>query len=153
MPTRELILKIARLAGDERGDAATRAIAYAKLADLKAAHPHLFVIETPEDNDAPWSEVADVEDAPPTPAGGPVDKRKARFMDHSSWSDTAKGNPCIEVTRKGVAYKVVLFEYKKSPMIGFLLINEDTDEQTFSNARYKTYGEARLGAWEALCSI
>jgi hypothetical protein len=149
----DLIRKIALVAGDERGDPHVREIAWSKLEAFRRSHPHLFVIETPEDSAAPWSDVADVEEKPAAPTKGPVNKLKARFMDHMSWSDTAKGNPSIEVTRKGVAYKVVLFEYKRSPEVGFLIIDEDTGEQTFSPVRFKTYVEARAGSWEALCAL
>jgi hypothetical protein len=154
MPTRELVLKIARLAGDERGDAATRAIAFAKLEALRAEHPHLFVLEesppTAEDA-APWSDVADVaDDAPQAP---PPTKGKARFMDIRNWKATAAGNPTITATVRGVEFRVVLFKYKRSPAYGFLIINTDTDKETFSERRYPTEVAAHEGAWDALSAI
>ena len=161
MPACELLIKIARLAGDERGDPMVRRNAFDSSLDSSKAiriysprarrqrHPSS---RTPRRCGLTFS-APDVEDKPAARAKGPVDKRRARFMDHTSWSETAKGNPSIEIVWRGVAYRIVLFEYKKSPMVGFLLINEDTDEQTFSQLRYKTYGEARAGAWEAVCAL
>lgn len=154
MPTVDLILKIARLAGDERGDPRIREIAHAKLANLKAAYPHLFVLETPTEP-APWSDVADVADgAPPSP---PPTKGKARFMDIRNWDVTAAGNATITVTVRGVGFKVVLFKHKRTPTWGYLLIDTDTDVETFSNVRYPTEVGAHEAAWEALealsCSI
>jgi hypothetical protein len=97
--TRELILKIARLAGDERGDPRTREAAFDKLVAFKETHPHLFVLATPEGDAAPWSDVADVgDDAPQAP---PPTKGKPRFMDIRNWDVTAAGNPTIIVTVKG----------------------------------------------------
>jgi hypothetical protein len=64
VPTRELILKIAALAGDERGDPAIRAVAYEKLAVLKDIYPHLFWMPgedtptaPPEPDAPPWADV------------------------------------------------------------------------------------------------
>jgi hypothetical protein len=73
MPTRELILKIAALAGDERGDPMVRAVAYEKLTALQDIYPHLFWAPGEDaptaplelEDTPPWTDVADVGKASP----------------------------------------------------------------------------------------
>jgi hypothetical protein len=152
MPTRELIMKIARLAGDERGDAATRAIAFAKLEAVQAAHPELFRIAgeapatAPETaTDAPgWSDVT-TEDEKPAPPKGPP----AWFMDLSGWQETANRNRSIVVTFRttGREFRIVLFRHKKTPTHGWLRINTATEEQVLSQIKHHTLREAMVDAW------
>jgi hypothetical protein len=161
MPTRELIMKIAALAGDERGDPMVRAVACEKLAVLKDIYPHLFWMPDGDEpaaqaaTEAPsmWADVADVSEAPSPPPPARYGS-KAWFMDIKNWDTTAKGNPSIVVMAKGVELRVVLFRYKKAPtQWGFLLIDTRTDATTFSDRRYSIEIAAHEGAWEELCAI
>ena len=90
--TRELLTKIARIAGDERGDPATRAVAWRKLEELHKIHPELFVLETstppplgtPAEDEAPlWNDVGEGN------AGNPD---RDLFLDRRFWRHSAKGN-------------------------------------------------------------
>jgi hypothetical protein len=157
MPTREQILKIAMLAGDERAHPMMRQVAFDKLAAFQETHPHLFVLPAAADEleDSPpmWANVADTGEAPPPPPPARYGS-KAWFMDIRNWDTTAKGNPSIVVEAKGVERRVVLFRYKKAPtQWGFLLIDTHTDATTFSEHRYPTEIAAHMAAWEALCAI
>ena len=160
MPTRETILKIAAVAGDERGDAMVRQVAYEKLAALKDIYPHLFwtpgqnapMALSEPDGEPSWADVAtDVDNTsapPPRPARYGT---KAWFMDIRNWDVTAKGNPSITIRGKSAERRVVLFRYKKAPMQwGFLVIDTRTDETTFSERRYRTEIAAHEAAWETL---
>lgn len=152
MPTHELLIKIAKLAGDERGNPMVRQIALDKLAAFQQTHPHLFWIEG-EGDPLPWTDVATDADAPEPPAPPISANDKARFMNVAKWMRTANGNLSIVIAVKGVDYRVVLFKYKKTPMFGWLRIDVDIDAQVFSQMKYATHDEARIGAWEALCAI
>jgi hypothetical protein len=136
----DLVRKIALLASDERAHLRIREIAFEKLAAFKLSHPHLFVLATPKpalrqaqdegENDASWSDVADVPGARTEPA--PLSARdRARFMDAQNWRETSNGNVSILITVKEVEYRVVLFKHKKTPTFGALRINTKTDQTTF----------------------
>lgn len=152
--TRELVLKIARLAGDERGDAATRAIAWAKLEALQTAYPELFWIdEEPAPATAPeaaadapgWSDVATGDEKPEDPNAPP-----ARFMDLSKWDTTANGHRShilLHGKTRRELFRVVLFRHKKTPTHGWLRIDLRTEAQVFSQIKHHTIREAMLDLW------
>ena len=158
MPTRELILKIAALAGDERGDPMVREIAYAKLAALKDAYPHLSwappgedaPTAPPEPGAPPWADVAtNVDDALHR-------RRRAMGRGPGSWT-SGIGTPPPRAIRalwsRPRASSAAWFCFATSgrrTQWGFLLVNTRTDAPTFSERRYPTEIAAHEAAWEAL---
>jgi hypothetical protein len=85
------MLKIARLAGDERGDPQTRAVAYAKLEPFYKTNPELFAVERAPST--PWRVV----DGDPSPWMEPPvvnhdDEAEEDFCDVRNWRHSAKGN-------------------------------------------------------------
>jgi hypothetical protein len=129
-----------------------------------------------EDDSAPWTDVADVEDdlrswpppprpppassptSPPRPSPGPAPtpfsaREKAIFLDLDQWDETANGNPTIVMRARGRRMRVVLFKHKQTPTFGYLITDIAAEAKTFSNVRYPNRAGALLGAWEALCAI
>jgi hypothetical protein len=125
VPTLQTILKIAALAGDERAHPMVRAVAYEKLAALKDAYPHLFVLpgvdgcrddgvrERPADVDR-RSRRAGCRGCASAAAAGAI-RQQGVVHEHQKWDVSAKGNPTILVMAKGVERRVVLFRYKQAP--------------------------------------
>ena len=156
MPSREQILKIARLAGDERAHPMMRQVAFDKLATFQETHPHLFW--TPGQDEPVGAPMwADVPDAPgsaapphPTPSSG----SPAWFTNLNDWGKTSNGNPTIVVCEPGKPdYRTVLFAHKRTPTFGWLRIDASTDIEVFSQTRYATRDEALRASWEALCAV
>ena len=143
MPTAAQVAKIKAVADDARGHPAVRKIAIDKLEALRRSHPHLF--------HRPASAASASQGATRGRAPAPV-KGKARFLDLANWRETANGNVSIVITVRGVEYRVVLFQHKQTPTWGWLIIDTDDGEETFSG-RYPTRDEAHMDAWEALCAL
>jgi hypothetical protein len=137
----ELIDKIRALAEDLRGDARIRAVAQSKLDGYKISHPHLFTWKQPPPHNQrnPRTEHSE-------------DYARFRFMDLETWGLTVNGNRTCIVTRNGVAYRVVLFRYKKRPAWGWTRFNLTTDDgvPTFSQNSFTTMAEAQKNAWDSL---
>ena len=107
MPIVAQIAKIKALAEDARATL-IRKVALDKLAALRRSHPHPF--QRP------------ARKAKPCPAHASPAKRRARFMDIDNWGPTAGGNVSIVVTVKGIEFRVVIFQYKQTPMWGWMLM-------------------------------
>jgi hypothetical protein len=88
--TKERFVKIAAIAGDMRGDPATRAMARAMLEEIHATNPELFVVEkVPSiDDSPPWD---DDEDAGLWDIGDPglrglaTNPERDAFLDPRLW--------------------------------------------------------------------
>ena len=147
-PTLELLQKIARLAGDERGDPATREVAYAKLRAFHETHPHLFKLE---ESPPPLDEEPEFEDVSNWREADPQNPRW--FFDMNKWSRTTNGN-----LQRPVAHqvhgrlRVLIFPYKKSPHeFGWIRYHPEPHEaQIFCVRRSTSMANAMEDAWWAL---
>jgi hypothetical protein len=133
--TKELLLKIARLAGDERGDPATRAVAMAKLEVYHLSHPELFVLDPAPSTEAPDDvEWGDVEPDKPN-----ADREE--FLRPSAWRSSAKGNPWrlyrkLSITIFPDQYGDGLFKWCCSD-----------SHPVFSRDRFATVRDAQIDCW------
>ena len=145
--TPDRLEKIQRLADDARGHPQVRMRAQEKLAEVRLSHPHLFPKPKP----------------PPPPKPPPRDPRvdgmqtspefeRRRFLDLGQWGRTKAKNLIQTVYRGGIVYRVVLFEHKKSPTWGWMLVNELRETTEFSG-RFRTMGEAHADAWRMVSSL
>jgi hypothetical protein len=138
------IAKIRALADDERGDPATRARAQEKLDAYRLSHPHLF--EQPKHKFHDVRQDRRVHGMRLDPA-----YEYYIFTDLSLWSQTKAGNRTHTVYHKGINYRIVLFQHKKSPTWGWMRVS-DYDGTVFSG-RFKTIGEAQADSWTSLMAI
>jgi hypothetical protein len=135
-PTRDLLLKIARLAGDERGDPATRAVAMAKLEEIHATYPELFVLEKARPTAPAFEDEGDIFRAPP-PSGNP---ERDAFLDPRFWRQSAKGN----TWRKYRGVTITIFIDARRG--GFKWCVSDSDP-LYSHRRFAAEDEAMLACW------
>ena len=144
--TPDRLEKIQRLADDARGHPEIRQRAKEKLAATRLSHPHLFAQPKPAFHDVP----------PPDPRV-PGMKTSAlyerqKFLDLGQWGRTKADNLIQTVYRGGIVYRVVLFQHKKTPTWGWMLINEFRDTTEFSG-RFRTLGEAHADAWAHVSAL
>jgi hypothetical protein len=73
------------------------------------------------------------------------------FTDLSLWDRTKSGNRTYVVAHKGINYRIVLFQHKKSPTWGWMRAT-DGAEPVFSG-RFSTITEAQADSWADLMAI
>jgi hypothetical protein len=133
MITRETLLRIAAIAGDERADPATRDIAWRKLEDFKEQYPDLFVIEPPDDGFAK----VEVEEAEVDPA----------FEDYRNWANwevSAKGNPWRELSDCTVTIFPDRFH---EGQFRWCVAWSAQEKPTYSRDRFPHQQSAKIDAW------
>jgi hypothetical protein len=138
----ELLRKIMALAADQRGDLATRQRAQEKLESYRVQYPHLFVV-TPTRKPPPDPRVHGMRTDPAY--------EYYVFTDLSLWDQTKSGNRVHSIYHKGVTYKIVLFQHKKTPAWGWMRTS-DYDGTVFSR-RFATLGEAHSDSWANLMAL
>jgi hypothetical protein len=136
--TPEKLAKIRRLAGDLRGDPATRMIA-------------LEILRRYEKTEEPtFHDIPDEPQNPPNPRmRNSEEYERYRFMSLRDWRRSAAGNPVHVFTWKGHPYRVTLFKHKKTPTWGWLRVHLGTEEEIWSG-RFSTIEEAHKAAWTSL---
>jgi hypothetical protein len=137
----ETLVKIARLAGDERGDAATRAVAWAKLHELHelhAEHPEMFVVE------APQIETPDVSDEHERRA--PEDPEQRAFFLMKNWGRSSR-NPDNLVHVIDGDIIVTVFHNKRHPGAWSWSVKREDQPVVFSAYPLVSELEAMRDAW------
>ncbi len=150
--TPQKIAAIRALADDARGDPATRAIAQNKLEQYRISHPELFEQWKPQRETRTKNPYAQYSHKNPGTQNS-EDFERFRFMDLSMWGRTVAGNPTAMATRGGLAYRIILFEHKKTPTWGWLRIETQSGDETFSRVKFATMQEAHRDAWNSLSRI
>lgn len=135
--TPQRLEKIQRLANDSRGDPATRAIAQAVLRRYAKPEPKPTFKDVPRDPRVHGLRRND-----------PVYEYRV-YCDLAQWDITKAGNPTYVVYHKGISYRIVLFEYKRSNAWGWMRVDPYHDQTEFSG-RFHTIGEAQKNAWDTL---
>lgn len=143
----ELVRKIQALADDTRGHPEVRQRAAEKIAELRRAYPHLFEPPKP-----PKPEFHDVR-TDPRVHGMRTDPAYDYyiFTDLSLWDQTKAGNKTHTIYHKGINYRIVLFQHRKSPTWGWMQIGDP--EGTVFSGRFKTVGEAQGDSWASLMAL
>jgi hypothetical protein len=132
------LLKIARPAGDERGDPATRALAMAKLEEIHAANPELFAVEkaAPIDDPLWWYNLDPRDDSNGNP-------ERDFFLDPQFWRQSAKGNSWRKY--RGLTITIFLDAGRGDGDPSKWCASDPNP--TFSRRRYATEGEAMSACW------
>jgi hypothetical protein len=137
--TPEKLEKIRRLAADERGDPATRAIAQAALRRYAGEDAQPKRTSAWRDPRHPGLKTS-------------AEYDRYRFMDLGTWKKTANGNPTHAIVHAGKLWRIILFRHKKGTSWGWMRIDTINDKKEFSG-RFSTLGEAHEAAWESLMAI
>jgi hypothetical protein len=132
MITRETLLRIAAIAGDERADPMTRDVAWRKLADFKQQYPDLFVVDEPDG----FAKV-EVEE-------GKADPAFDDYCNWANWEESAKGNPWRELRDCTVTIFPDRFH---DGQFRWCVAWNARDKPVFSRDRFPHQHSAKIDAW------
>jgi hypothetical protein len=137
-PSRDRLLSIARLAGDERGNEHERAVAYAMLEMYQARFPDLFVIEAPPLETPRKPGFSDIDLEPE----GAFDPELEEFF--RDWGMKAKGNAYKTLSD----CRITIFPDKYRPgYFAWCVAWERVDKPIFSQAKFPSELAAQRDAW------
>jgi hypothetical protein len=134
--TRELIQKIAAVANDDSTDAATRAVALARLAEAFQRAPELFPTSMPGAR-------------PASPRRGPEPSERDRFLELKRWRPSSN-NPANLVRHVDSAV-ITVFPHRYHPgRWSWSMIRKEDERPSYSPVPHASRRDAMLDVWNEI---